>query len=91
MAIKKLIGVLSPVGTLSGTFQQVQTLSGSIYRVVDHVDPTPYYDGPYEATPTREAQTFSTLGFRMAYDFVVNPIPQNYGLIFWDGSVMTVS
>lgn len=91
MECKKLIGTLSPVGTLSGFFQPIQTLSGSLFRVVDHVDPTPYYDGPYESTPAREAQTYSTLGLRMAYDFIVNPIPQEYGLITWDGSVMTVS
>ena len=51
----------------------------------------PAYAGPYEATPTQSAQTFSTQNKAMAQDFVVNPIPSNYGLITWDGSVLTVS
>ena len=49
------------------------------------------YDGPYEATPTREMQTFPTRGKVMNEDFTVNPIPQNYGLITYNGFYMTVS
>lgn len=49
------------------------------------------YEGAYEATPTQETQTFATSGKVMRGDFVVNPIPSNYGLIMWDGSVLTVS
>lgn len=52
--------------------------------------PDPYL-GAYEATPTQETQTFATSGMTMTADFVVNPIPSNYGLIEWDGSVLTVS
>lgn len=49
------------------------------------------YEGPYEATPTSEPQTFTTTARLMARDFVVNPIPSNWGLISWNGSVLTVS
>lgn len=49
------------------------------------------YEGPYEATPTQETQTFTTTARLMARDFVVNPIPSNWGLITWNGSVLTVS
>ena len=49
------------------------------------------YEGAYEATPTQETQTFATSGKVMRGDFVVQPIPSNYGLITWDGSVLTVS
>ena len=91
MAIKKLTGRLSPVGTLSGTLLQPQSLSGSIYRVVDYNDKIEHYTGEYEATPTQDVQIFSTNGLCMTQDFIVNPIPSNYGLISWDGSVMTVS
>ena len=49
------------------------------------------YDGPYEATPDRDAQVFATSGKVMREDFVVQPIPSNWGLITWDGSVLTVS
>ena len=56
----------------------------------EYVD-LPPYDGPYEATPTQETQVFSTQNKRMTENFTVNPIPSNYGLVTWNGSVLTVS
>jgi len=49
------------------------------------------YTGEYEATPTRETQVFHTGGFVMGRDFVVNPIPSNYGLITHNGFNIMVS
>ena len=49
------------------------------------------YTGAYSATPSASAQTFPTTGLRMTADFTVAPIPSNYGLVTWDGSVITVS
>ena len=49
------------------------------------------YTGEYRVTPTRETQTLATGGKTMARNIVVEPIPQNYGLITWDGSSLTVS
>ena len=49
------------------------------------------YTGDYEVTPSSEAQTLNTAGKRMTREVVVNPIPNNYGLITWNGSVLTVS
>lgn len=51
----------------------------------------PLYTGAYEATPTQSTQVLSTAGYAMAADFVVNPIPSNYGLITYNGSTLTVS
>ena len=51
----------------------------------------PRYDGPYEVTPAAQAQTFETAGKLMTEDITVGAIPNNYGLITWDGSVLTVS
>lgn len=49
------------------------------------------YDGPYVVTPTREEQELPTKYRNMSQNVIVNPIPSNYGLITWDGSVLTVS
>ena len=49
------------------------------------------YSGAYEATPTQAEQVFRTGGFSMVRDFVVHPIPQNYGLITYNGFHITVS
>ena len=49
------------------------------------------YSGEYEVTPTTEEQTLATAGKTLARDVVVAPIPRNYGLITYNGSVLTVS
>ena len=49
------------------------------------------YDGPYEFTPTQEAQTVPTANKVLLDDIIIHPIPQNYGLITWNGAVITVS
>lgn len=49
------------------------------------------YPGPYEVTPSSEAQVLPTTHRTMTGDLVVNPIPSNYGLITWNGSTLTVS
>lgn len=56
--------------------------------VTSTVDP---YDGPTEATPSGEEQVFQTADKRMLENFVVHPIPSNYGLITYNGTYITVS
>ena len=51
----------------------------------------PNYTGVYEVTPTQNEQVLYTQGRRMSENVVVHPIPNNYGLITWDGSILTVS
>ena len=51
----------------------------------------PTYSGEYEVTPTEETQVLETAQKLMARNVTVNPIPNNYGLITWNGSVLTVS
>ena len=50
-----------------------------------------YYDGSYDITPTQERQVFPVQYKTMAEDFIVEPIPSNYGLITWNGSYLMVS
>ena len=49
------------------------------------------YDGAYEITPGAETQVLETRDLRMTENVTVNAIPNNYGLISWNGSVLTVS
>lgn len=49
------------------------------------------YEGAYTVTPSAETQTLSTAGMKMTGNVTVNPIPSNYGLIGWNGSILTVS
>lgn len=49
------------------------------------------YHGDYSVTPTNQAQTLPTAGHTLRGDIVVEPIPSNYGLITYNGSIITVS
>lgn len=42
------------------------------------------YTGVYEATPTNSIQVFETATKMMGKNFVVNPIPKEYGLVTYD-------
>lgn len=66
----------------------VSTLPTQITR--DLVERTPY-TGDYTITPSSEAQVLDTNGLRMTDNITINPIPNNYGLITWNGSTITVS
>lgn len=68
--------------------QAVSPLSVSIPLAAGYAPP---YTGDYEVTPTQQTQTFPTYGKLMTGNFIVNPIPSNYGLITWNGSTLTVS
>lgn len=49
------------------------------------------YEGETTVTPTEDQQTLATAGLVVPVDIVVNPIPSNYGLITFNGSIITVS
>lgn len=51
----------------------------------------PHYHGETEFVPTNAYQTIPTAGLLVDADIVIDPIPSNYGLITWNGSVLTVS
>lgn len=56
----------------------------------DFVERDPY-TGDYIITPSADARALETNGLRMTDNIIIQPIPQNYGLITWDGSTITVS
>ena len=56
----------------------------------EYVERQPY-DGEYTISPSNETQVLATKNLRMTDDLTINPIPQNYGLITWDGTTITVS
>lgn len=56
----------------------------------DYVERLPY-EGKYSISPSNETQILETKNLRMTDNIVVNAIPNNYGLITWNGSALTVS
>ena len=55
------------------------------------VDRTTVYDGAYEWTPSDTIQTIEIANKKALNNIKINPIPNNYGLITWNGSELTVS
>lgn len=49
------------------------------------------YTGAYEFTPTQSTQRIEIKDLMATDDIVINPIPNNYGLIGWNGSFLTVT
>ena len=49
------------------------------------------YQGAYEVTPTTQTQILPTENKTLSQNIIVKPIPNNYGLITWNGSTLTVS
>ena len=63
-------------------------LAAEPYIVVDR---SIIYDGAYEWTPSESVQTIEIADKKALENIRINPIPQNYGLITWNGSTLTVS
>lgn len=82
-------GSVSAMQEISGTLAHMGTVSGTI--TVGGAGDLPEYDGPYEVTPTTEAQTLATANTAVTDNIIIHPIPPNYGLISWNGSTLTVS
>lgn len=85
----EITGVLSAGGSLIGTLTKPETISGSL-TVPQYILP-PSYEGPTEITPSAETQTLETSNLYLNENITINPIPNNYGLITWNGTVITVS
>lgn len=54
------------------------------------VAPTVQYKGEYEFTPSAQTQTIEIYGKTATENIIINPIPNNYGLVSWNGSTLTV-
>lgn len=81
-AIETLHRISGEITRDTPTLTGVVEISGSIY---------PTYSGETTITPSSEEQVVLTKGKVLVDDILINPIPQNYGLISWNGSTLTVS
>ena len=76
--------------TLTVSFNNTQAnISTSSQITRDFVDRDPY-TGAYEVTPSGETQTLETKNKRMTDTVTINPIPNNYGRIAWNGTTLIV-
>ena len=74
---------------ISGSLHGTGRISGGISRPT--MAQVEEYTGAYEFTPTQGTQVIEIANKKATADITINPIPSNYGLITWNGSVLTVS
>lgn len=88
------VEIIAPRGSaVAVSTPHVAVAESACYTIEVAADITviPSYRGAYEVTPGREAQVLPTDGLMMTGDLTVGAIPSNYGLITYNGSVITVS
>lgn len=85
----EITGTLTSGATIKGTLSSGVKLAGKL-TVPSAILPDEY-EGAYTVTPSSATQTLATTDRWLIHDIVINPIPSNYGLITWNGSVLTVS
>lgn len=69
------------------------TLSGNVSATAEILTKLAYsnmdeYEGPYTFTPSEEVQVEHTRNRTVMEDIVINPIPDNYARMSWNGSTL---
>lgn len=75
---------------IDGSCSLITTLDGAAEKIIKYRE-TVYYTGSYTITPAATAQTIPIAQLTAADDITIEPIPNDYGLITWNGSTLTVS
>ena len=85
----ELLCALNAIGCVSAVLAGVQNMSCELSLPKGKAsDP---YTGDYDFIPSQELQTIPIAGLKATQNITIEPIPQNYGLITWNGSTITVS
>lgn len=85
-----LEGECSLFTLLDGDFNLSSVIEGEAGAFIEvHTDVQ--YTGDYTITPTAQTQVLQTRDMVLYDNLTIEPIPNNYGLITWNGSALTVS
>ena len=87
-----LAGEVSLASRINGDVDLIARLDGEVDKVISAGSYRPPDLQDKEATPSAETQILTAdEGYDGLGTVTINPIPSNYGLITWNGSVLTVS
>lgn len=75
----RISGSLTPIGSVTGALTVPERVTPAAYTGETHI------------TPTQSQQILETRDLFLTENITIDPIPNNYGLITWNGSVLTVS
>lgn len=83
-----LTGKIASAVQLQGSLFGEEQMKGSfhLFQLPEY-----QYEGSYVFTPSSQTQYAPTAYMTCLGDIKINPIPSNYGLITYDGTVITVS
>ena len=84
-----LSGDMSLSLMLCGDMDLTQDLDGE-FGTFQKVTDVEQYRGDTDVTPSDHVQVLHTSGLMLNEDIVINPVPDNYGRIAWNGSYLTV-
>ena len=79
-------GNITKIKTIEADFSKSLELDGKLVHPAKDT-----YKGSYNVTPSNIVQILHTEGLVMNDDVTIEKIPDNYGLITWNGTVLTVS
>ena len=85
----RITGSISARAGVSGEISTQAGIGGTLV-IPEEVLPE-RYEGAYTVTPSGQEQRLRTEGMMMRGDVIIEPIPQNYGLVTWDGIKITIS
>ena len=82
-------GEISLLNTIDGELELSNVVDGEAGTFMPLLPPA--YTGATTVVPGPQAQTLNTAGLMVSENITVEAIPNNYGLITWTGSTLTVS
>ena len=83
-------GEISLTSVMDGDGDVLLTCDGEEGTIIQY-DSHSLYTGEYEVTPSSETQTIPIANFIASQNITINPIPNNYGLVAWNGSYLQIS
>ena len=83
-------GEVELISVITEDIEITDLIDGDIDEVLI-ADTHDQYRGEYTFTPSQEEQTVQCEDLLMSQNITINPIPNNYGLITYNGSTITVS
>ena len=81
--------LIDEVLELEPLLEEDYTMESDI-EMVTHITNDPY-DGSYVVTPGQGVQILNTKNLVCNDNITIEAIPSNYGLVTWNGSILTVS
>lgn len=83
--------IIGTSANIIGTITPGTGIVGSLTVIASDVHQHSFYEGETTITPSAIEQVLPTANALLLEDITIAPIPSNYGLITYSGSVLTVS